>query len=410
VSGVSDLRPGDTTVASVFRWGRWNIPATAEGVHRIGVVPFIALRFVAIFQLIVATTSGPLQTLSPTVYWAAAVVFVVEGVVASWWMLARRSPVLPRLAVVDVGTMSVLLLAQILYAPSDTRLSTWEAWGFGVSLSSLTIAGIAFSRWWQSIAAAAALAASYLASVGPSAWEMGHPASAISNATGYLANVVVIRLIWSVLLRLAIEADRARAEAARLARQNERTQQRDILHDPASILRLLADPDALTPELRGAARRQALVMERKIRSFLAEGDQPARDQPSTVADVLRVAAADFTDLDVTVNADLADGVYLPADVRRALLNAVTTLLHNVRTHAGASRCVVHGDVDESGWEVVVTDDGVGFTPGTTPRGYGLDHQVIEALRRVGADVDVWSSPGLGTTVTIAGRLTTKPVV
>ncbi|WP_134002996.1 sensor histidine kinase [Kribbella sp. VKM Ac-2566] len=368
-------------------------------------VPFVALRAVAIVQLTVATFSGHLQTLSLTVYWTAFAIFVAEGLLAAWWMLACRSPVLPRLAVVDVATMCVLLLAQIAYAPSEARLSTWEAWGFGVSLSTLTIAGIAFARWWQTIAAATALAACYLISVLPSAIDAGHPATAVSNATGYVANVIVIRLLWTYLLLLATEADAARATAAKLARENERRQQRDILHDPASMLRLLANLGALPQEQQAAVRRQALVMERRIRAFLAEGDRPTDGAPTTLAGNLQNAAAGFSDLDITVNADLAASAQLRPEVQRVLQDAVTTLLHNVRIHAEANHCVIHGEIEDSTWEVVVTDDGTGFDPDTTPRGYGLTHLVEAALRRVGADVTIWSSPGLGTSITIAGSLT-----
>lgn len=388
---------------TVFQWRGWTIPATADGVHRIGVAPFIGLRAVAIVQLVLATVTGQVQTLNPTIYWTAFAIFIIEGVAAAWWMQRRQSPVLPRLAVIDVCTMCVLLLAQVLYAPPELRLSTWEAWGFGVSLSTLVIAGIAFRPLWQNLVAAGALATCYLVSVAPSAWQQGHPATALANASGFLANVIVVKLLWTLLLKLASAADAARVEVDELARRSERDQQRRLMHGPAGLLSLLANADDMGPEARKAVRKQAIAAANTIRAFLNDEDQRISNTSLNLADTLRALANEYADLNVTVIADLAD-VELKSGVHRAVREAIANLLDNVRTHACATECILHGDAEGDTWEVVVRDNGVGFNPSAPTERFGLERFVRTALPDVGVHASIKSSPGEGTTVTLTGHV------
>lgn len=51
-------------------------------------------------------------------------------------------------------------------------------------------------------------------------------------------------------------------------------------------------------------------------------------------------------------------------------------------------------------EVLVRDDRLGFTPETTPRGYGLERQVGAAMAQIGVRVTLCSAPGDGTMVTM----------
>jgi len=70
----------------------------------------------------------------------------------------------------------------------------------------------------------------------------------------------------------------------------------------------------------------------------------------------------------------------------ALVEALATLLHNVRRYALAQEVVVHVERDEVSWELVVRDDGVGFDPAQTSLGYGLRRPWPWSARSAGRSV------------------------
>ena len=80
-----------------------------------------------------------------------------------------------------------------------------------------------------------------------------------------------------------------------------------------------------------------------------------------------------------------------------MIGIVREALHNVRKHANADsvRLEVHrvdGEV-----EIVVTDDGVGFTGGSPDGHFGLD-QIRELAEETGGRIEIGSSPGAGTAI------------
>ena len=77
-------------------------------------------------------------------------------------------------------------------------------------------------------------------------------------------------------------------------------------------------------------------------------------------------------------------------------------MRRVRLHAAACQVVVHADCDDETWEIVVSDDGVGFDQESQPLGFGLDTQAGQALRDVGVTARIRSAPGHGTSVTLVG--------
>lgn len=95
-----------------------------------------------------------------------------------------------------------------------------------------------------------------------------------------------------------------------------------------------------------------------------------------------------------------EGLPLPADVQVQVLHVVQEALSNVRKHAGASQIDVHL-LKGARWKFVVQDNGIGFSPGldrsTTHVGLNI---MRERAGRVGAQVDVISQPGEGTSVTL----------
>jgi signal transduction histidine kinase len=94
----------------------------------------------------------------------------------------------------------------------------------------------------------------------------------------------------------------------------------------------------------------------------------------------------------------ADGVgRLPQDVEAAVYFCCLEALQNVAKHANAHRVRVSLSRRPSRLDFRVDDDGVGFEPGSTTRGSGLQNMVDRA-ESLGGSVRVSSALGRGTTV------------
>lgn len=108
---------------------------------------------------------------------------------------------------------------------------------------------------------------------------------------------------------------------------------------------------------------------------------------------------------------------LDVAVRRNVLLVGLEALHNAVRHAGA-RTVMLSLLPRAGgdWELSVYDDGVGFAadvkgngrPGNDRQGHGLPGMQRRA-EEIGAQLEVRSAPGRGTTVTLFLRLRPRPL-
>ncbi|WP_409484216.1 sensor histidine kinase [Arsenicicoccus dermatophilus] len=240
----------------------------------------------------------------------------------------------------------------------------------------------------------------------------------LSNAAmwaGFTCATWVVASNWRALAR---EADTLRAvavrEAARAGELAALDRARLVVHDPAAILRMIADPDT-PPESFSALRQQAATEAVRLRSFMSDTrtvPAPATVDPAydgcpgpgdpTLAGAVRAGVEGFADLPIELAVDLAEGVVLAPPVAEALTQAVATCLHNVREHAGAALVVVHADACRGGWEVTVRDDGRGFDVDRVVPGHGLRALVRDNLAAQGVRAHVASAPGEGCTVTMTG--------
>jgi signal transduction histidine kinase len=91
----------------------------------------------------------------------------------------------------------------------------------------------------------------------------------------------------------------------------------------------------------------------------------------------------------------------PAEAEATAYFCVLEALQNAAKYAHASSATVRLGQEDGDLVFVVTDDGRGFDPETTPRGSGLQN-MADRLEALGGSVGIESKPGRGTTVT--GRL------
>ncbi len=309
----------------------------------------------------------------------------------------RRDRRVARLAAVDVALAAVILVALRYDVPANPAAVTWFPWGATFAMGSVCLAGAVWRTGWF-WSATIVISAAHVLGTGTGVDGAAVSAQALVYPTLGLLSQVAAR----TLRRLSRSVEVEQARAAEQACQDEMDRLKVLLHDKATILRLLAQ-DPHDPQLREALRRQAADAAREISSYLSHRPSAVDDQiPTQVDDLVRHAAQRFADLAPTLNVDLARGAELPLSAAPVVHAAVTTVLHNIRTHAHAESCVVHADAKDGRWEIQIRDDGAGFDPATTPRGFGLGTQVVAACAGIGVDAQIESTPGEGTMVQLTG--------
>ena len=310
------------------------------------------------------------------------------------------------------------LLLQPWYVPIDALVGTWVGWAPGLAINVTACAAIGCANRRQTAVVTILISAVYFLVSYPGINHGTTLSTVMGNTANYPVFAIVARMLVSFVRRFGAAADDAREEAIQATRQIELERHRRLLHDPASLLRYLADPD-LDPAIAQAARAQALAEANRISAYLTGSSStaaPPRGHLSTASGhgevpletAVRRAAAGFTDLPLELILDLADGISLELAPARALSAATATVLHNVRRHAGpVTNVVVHADYDpaENEWELTIRDDGQGFDLASSTPGYGLTHITGTALAEHQIASHVHSQPGVGTTITIRGRPT-----
>jgi hypothetical protein len=375
------------------------LATSSAGVEMAIVAAFLGLRVVNLVQLAASLPAGITQSPNPGLDALMVTAFFVETVVLAVVARRRASLLLRRLVWADVALGCVLLLGQKLISGPDLMMS-WNAWGYAVTLSCAIAAGFGLQRRLETVVAAGALTACYLLVTLHPSGSVAQLSAVGTNSLSYVAFAGLARAVSGYLRRLGRDADEARQRAAVLGAEAETERHRGLLHDQATVLGLLSQ-NVTDARLQAALRQQAADGAMRIAAFMS-GINDSILVVGTLGAAVRSAVAQFSDLPLTCTVDLGDELDVAAPVAEAVQGAVTTLLHNVRRHAGAASCVVHADADPATgwWEVLVRDDGLGFTSETTPRGYGLTRQVGAAMERIGVQVTLRSAPGEGTMVTL----------
>lgn len=378
------------------------LETTSAGAELALVRAFAGLRAVNLTQLWLAVSGLLDASPRPVLNIALVIGWTLWSAGAVGVALHQRRITDPRLVWSDVAVAVAILAAMPLVTTTATRVDTWHNWAHPVSLSTALIAGAAFTGS-RMVGTAALLASAYLATTLPGVIGADDQWTVVTNAVAYIAFVTVGWALAGFLRRLGADADaqRARAEdlGARVGAEAELDRHRALLHDHATLLHFIGHAETLSAEAEQSLRAQARDGASRVRAFLSLGAAPA-PPGSTLAGVVAHAAAAYPELPLTVNVDTAAETELDAQDAEVLGAAVGTLLANVRAHAAAQAVTVHAGPASTGWEVVVRDDGAGFDPATTARGFGLSRLVVDPCRRRGIAVTVESAPGEGTTITL----------
>ena len=400
MSAVSTMSAGSTVPGATAE----SLPSTRTGVDRLASLVVAGLRLGTLAQMLPSLTEAIRTSPRPTLClltWVVAIAALVGTAVVS---VVRRRPPGLRLVVPDVVVAVALLAVGTTTVPVPQRTGTWigfeSAYVLAVACSML---GLRDRLRWVVLLAVLVLAeAVYLAPV----WSRP---SGIPTVLGNLLTMVVIApLVWHGIgwcYRLAAQADEARAQAARLAREEEERRARAAIHNGAAIMRMLVAHDESGSggeAMRTRLLAQAEIEVNRMRAYLRGAHTRAGRADSSLGDIVHGVAEEFADLPIEVVEGATEGRPVAPELAHDLAAALRSLLLNVRQHAGADHVVLHvAECADRGWTVTVHDDGVGFDAERTRLGVGLQDLVVRQLQDHGITTDLSSAPG-GTTVTLTG--------
>jgi len=186
-----------------------------------------------------------------------------------------------------------------------------------------------------------------------------------------------------------------------LARRTTAAVHDTLLNDLSIVMNA---PDALDSRAR-ARLRQDLETLRGAEWLDASSQLTMVDDQDTSLrnDIMRlISGFQWRGLSVHVTGS-GDGIYqLEPAVATALVDALGAALENVVRHSGASVAEVELVYEPEAITVMVTDEGVGFDPGKVAHDrLGLRASIDARIAAVGGTVQIWSTPGSGTSIAMS---------
>lgn len=160
--------------------------------------------------------------------------------------------------------------------------------------------------------------------------------------------------------------------------------------DPAAVIEPLDYVLGLAEA--GLAEMRALIFELRPEALATEGLVAALDRQVRAVVARHGVAVDATLPDREPDLDLA--------VKEALYRVSQEALHNIVKHARADHVTVRLGIDDEHVTLAVGDDGVGFDPTRTFPGHLGLTSMRERIEGAGGDIEIFSAPGTGTTLTV----------
>ena len=168
------------------------------------------------------------------------------------------------------------------------------------------------------------------------------------------------------------------------------------------------EPEALTRHLATATRMLGSCRT-ELRRCLWDLRSDALDEPDFTAAIRKSAETVANDADVSISWNIAR-TKISDSTAHTILSITRELVSNAVRHGKARHVRISGELSDGMLRFSVCDDGCGFNPSNTQGAadghFGLDG-IRERLRRHNGELDIKSSPGKGTVVSIRLQMTGK---
>lgn len=375
-------------------------PLTALAVKlRIGVAMFVGVvAFVPSLVMCVVSRAD--------VTW---IVLLQATIPAALWLLAWRSG---SARSVRLPLSLALFMATVVLIPVPDGFAWPRLAGIALSLA-VTAAVVASPRWtfvWSSYAVIL-LAVDYLRDSPHAGHISSSPLDATSTFLGLVLLPPAIAMVtaqWSRSCELTdanSESLRLRAKRARLAETAEAAR--------SAVDRQIHETVLNTLTTIARARTSGEGMRTQCAEDLRALDALGTAAPRQVRDLLAQALERNPVAAPTVT-EVTGGITFRDDtMANVALAALSEALRNVSRHARASLTQIQVRATRDHVTFTIADDGVGMDD-TTRQRFGMRRALTETVESSGGSVDVTSTPGRGTIVTISlplGReLSAQPIV
>jgi signal transduction histidine kinase len=261
------------------------------------------------------------------------------------------------------------------------------------------LAGIAWSMLGLLVSTASTLTVSVLGSV-PFRPGYGPIFVVVISLAAYLT-------LWAIQVaqrRKIPNIEELEAENERLARGEDLAQRttaavHDTLLNDLSIV--MNAPDEIDERVRRRLREDLETLSGAEWLDTSSQLTVVDDQDTSLRnDIMRlISGFQWRGLSVHVTGS-GDGIYqLEPTTATALVDALGAALENVARHSGATVAEVELVYAPDSIMVMVTDEGVGFDPAMVPADrLGIRASIEARIAAVGGTVQLWSSPGSGTSI------------
>lgn len=305
-----------------------------------------------------------------------AVIAALPDAVADHLFLLNR----PAVALIGVGVTATSTLTGI----------AWTVLGFSVSLVTTGVASAAAAT----------------------AFDPGYAPAVVLGSTivAYAGLALIQRRSRARVPNFdELEAEtQALVAGASLARRTTAVVHDTVLNDLAIVMN---GPDLLDDRTRARLRDDLATLTGAEWLTMAQAIRPPDEQDARVRNAIATMVGDFQWRGLSVRiSGVSNGITrLDQPLVDAMIDAMRAALENVLQHSGASVAEVAFAADDSTVAVMVVDEGAGFDLGAVgAHRLGLRQSIVHRVSDAGGSVRVWSSPGTGTSVVMAGPI--RPVV
>lgn len=359
----------------------------------IGSIRRVSLVFAALWQIpMILSTFGAIGTEG----WPLAAAQVCVALVAILALTHRAFDPLIPLLMAATGLWAYLAGGSI-----DSTLAFSACWQ--INFASFVV-GLLVLRWYALplVAVYTVVISLGLILLRPE-WGLQFPLSIFLTQMS-----IIVALKWGIgrLVRVADAADSAAADAADAHQRiavaehvsTQLAEESRVLHDTAiNTLGAIANGGAGTADV-GQVREQC---DRDVALLTTLRSQGSYLTPSTLGEIfdqpglpLRRSGSDDAALEACEQ-------QLPSSTVTAIVRCVREAVTNATKHSGAVDIEIGALVTATTLTVSIRDSGVGFDTGSTAQGTGISTSILGRANDNGIHAAIDSSPGAGTTVTLA---------